>query len=173
VRGIVGMCFLNLRDIRVKTIISRFPYASVMERVGGSLFKLLAKTPFRGVRVPMKWVSKMTALTNNTEAQELLITDKLSAGASIPIAFLGSAFSYTPNIEPEEFLNCPVLLTQPGDDRWTPLYASSDFFERLACPKEIVMLQDAGHYPMEATGLGQMRDAIVRFCEKIAPQYTH
>ena len=26
---------------------------------------------------------------------------------------------------------------------------------------------DAGHYPMEATGLGQMRDAIVRFCEKI------
>lgn len=173
VRGIIGMCFLDLRDIRVRSIISPFPFASVVERAGGSLFKLLARTPFRSVRVPMKWVSKMSALTNNNEAQKLLINDKLSAGASIPIAFLGSAFSYTPNIEPEDFLNCPVLLTQPGDDRWTPLSASSDFFERLACPKEIVMLQDAGHYPMEATGLGQMRDAIVRFCEKISPQYTH
>ena len=170
VRGIVGMCFLNLGDIRVKTIISRFPFASLVERAGGSLFKLLAKTPFRGVRVPMKWVSKMTALTNNAEAQKLLINDKLSGGASIPVAFIGSAFSYMPSIEPEDFLNCPVLLTQPGNDRWTPLSASIDFFERLACPKEVVMLQDTGHYPMEATGIGQMCDAIVHFCKKIDAQ---
>jgi len=173
VRGIVGMCFLNLNDIRVKTIISRFPLASIMERIGGWSFQLLAKTPFRGIRVPMKWVSKMTALCNNNEAQALLINDKLSGGASIPIAFIGSAFSYTPNVQPEEFQSCPVLLTQPGDDRWTPLSASSDFFERLNCPKEIVMLQGAGHYPMEATGLRQMRDAIVRFCESIEPKLSH
>ena len=170
VRGIVGMCFLNLQDNRVKEIISPFPFASVVERAGATVFKLLAKTPLRDLRIPVKWVCKMGALTNNSEALALLITDKLSAGASVPIAFLGSIFSYTPNIEPESFHSCPVLLTQPGDDRWTPLSASSDFFERLACPKEIVMLQGAGHYPMEVTGLGQMRDAIVRFCEKVATQ---
>ncbi len=167
VRGIVGMCFLNLTDNRVNTIISRFPFASLVERVGSSVFKLLSKTPLRGVRVPMRWVCKMTALSNNQAAQRLLIKDPLSGGASVPIAFLGSAFSYTPHIEPEDFQRCPVLLTQPGDDRWTPFSASEAFFERLACPKEVVTLEGAGHYPMEATGLRQMRDAIVKFCANI------
>ena len=173
VRGIVGMCFLDLSDLRVKSIISRFPFASIVERLGDWSFKLLAKTPFRSIRIPMKWVSKMTALSNNPEAQALLLNDKLSGGASIPIAFIGSAFSYTPGVEPEEFQQCPVLLTQPGEDRWTPLSASSDFFERLNCPKELEILQGAGHYPMEATGLDQMRDAIVRFCQNIAQQPAH
>jgi alpha-beta hydrolase superfamily lysophospholipase len=167
VRGIVGMCFLNLQDIRVKAIISPFPLATVVESLGAMTFKLLAKTPLRGIPIPMRWVSKMTALTNNKEAQALLIKDKLSAGSSVPISFIGSVFSYKPTLQPEQFTSCPVLLTQPGEDRWTPLSASSDFFDRLACPKEIVMLKDAGHYPMEAAGLRQMRDAIVQFCEKI------
>jgi len=168
VRGVVGMCFLNLQDISVKAIISRFPFASLAERMGDMTFRLLAKTPLRGLPVPMKWVSKMTALTNNKEAQRLLMADKQSAGASVSIAFIGSVFSYTSKIKPEEFQSCPVLLTQPAEDRWTPLSASRDFYDRLACPKEIVMLPDAGHYPMEARGLKKMRDAIVQFCENVS-----
>ena len=170
VRGIVGMCFLNLGDINVKAIISPFPFAKVAESTGEFFFKLLAKTPLRVMPIPMKWVSKMTALTNNEQAQKLLMTDKLSAGASVSIAFIGSVFSYVSKVDPEDFVSCPVLLTQPEEDQWTPLSASIEFFDRLACPKEIVMLKDAGHYPMEATGLGQMRDAIVHFCEKVGAQ---
>jgi alpha-beta hydrolase superfamily lysophospholipase len=167
VRGVVGMCFLNLQDIRVKAIISPFPFAALVESIGAMTFKLLAQTPLRILPVPMRWVSKMSALSNNKEAQAILIKDKLSAGSSVPISFIGSVFSYKPKLQPEQFLSCPVLLTQPDEDRWTPLSASSDFFDRLACPKQIVMLEDAGHYPMEAKGLRQMRDAIVQFCEKI------
>ncbi len=170
VRGIVGMCFLDLSDLNVKAIISPFPLAKVAEGMGEFIFKLLAKTPFRVMPIPMKWISKMTALTNNEQAQSLLMTDKLSAGASVSVAFIGSVFSYVSKVDPENFVSCPVLLTQPEKDRWTPLMASIDFFDRLACPKQIVMLKDSGHYPMEAAGLYQMRDAIVSFCEKVGTQ---
>lgn len=167
VRGIVGMCFLEPRDIDVLVSISKFPLPGIMERVGGFLVGLLGRSPLKNVRIPMKIVVKMSALCNHPQAQALLINDPVSGGNSVPLGFLASLFAYQPEVEARDFRRCPVLLTQPDDDRWTPLLSSARFFDELACPKQLVMLEGAGHYPMEEVGLKTMHKAIDDFLQGI------
>ena len=78
--------------------------------------------------------------------------------------FLSSLTTYKPVVEPEAYDICPILLTQPEKDRWTPLHLSELFLKRVnRVPKKVVMLENAGHYPLEQPGLTQMNDAVVDF----------
>ncbi|WP_433334285.1 hypothetical protein [Spirillospora sp. CA-294931] len=66
-------------------------------------------------------------------------------------------------MEPEDFTACPVLMAHPAADRWTPVRLSLPFFERLASPKRLVMLEKCGHLPVEDPGLTQLADALREF----------
>lgn len=80
------------------------------------------------------------------------------------VAFLDSYMSYRPAVEPDAFDVCPILLTQPAADRWTPLHLSELFVARIRrVPVRVVMLENAGHYPLEQPGLSQRVDAIDTF----------
>ncbi|MDT4850767.1 hypothetical protein FQZ97_849250 [compost metagenome] len=82
------------------------------------------------------------------------------------MAFLASYGGYRPSLEPEDFDVCPVLLTQPAEDKWTPLHLSELVLKRInRVPVKTVMLANAGHYPLELTGLDQMVDAVFDFCK--------
>ena len=61
---------------------------------------------------------------------------------------------------PEDFDACPVLLAHPAEDRWTPVQLSRTFFDRIRAPKQLVMLEGAGHFPVEQPGLDQLTDAV-------------
>lgn len=161
VKGVIGMCFLNLGDQSVTDMISPFPLP--IERSSILSLKIANPTPLKHLKVPMKLVSKMKSLANDKAIVKELLRDKYSAGAWVPIKFLTSLFSYQTAIQPENFTNCPVLLTQPAQDNWTPLAASQSFFDRIAAPKSIIMLENAGHYPLESPGLEQMVNAIDNF----------
>ena len=113
---------------------------------------------------------KMMTLTNPPKAQEILINDKGSGGSSVPLVFMHTLTTNKAAIPPERFKNCPVLLTQPDEDFWTPLSASAEFFDRLACEKHLVMLKDCGHYPLEEEGLRVMHQAIDKFVRGIVDQ---
>ncbi|MFB7914266.1 hypothetical protein [Streptomyces sp. NPDC056061] len=57
-----------------------------------------------------------------------------------------------------------MLLAQPARDRWTPLHPSTPFLSRITeVPVDTVMLDNAGHYPLEEPGLQQMQDAVAGF----------
>lgn len=161
VAAIVGMTFLDQRSRRV-----RFETASdpVTGAVGAPLMALLARTPLRRVRVPMRWVSKMRALVNDRQAKRVAYADKTSAGNSVSVAFLDSYLTYVPAREPEDFDLCPILLTQPAADRWTPLHLSEPFLAKITeVPVHTTFLDKAGHYPLEQPGLDQMVEAIDAF----------
>jgi len=161
VKGIVGMTFLDqrLQQVRDETALSPF-----MSRIGGPVMNLAAQTPLKSMRMPMTVASKMSALVNNEAALKVWLSDKRSAGNAMTMAFLSSYMSYQPAMEPEDFDVCPILLTQPAADRWTPLHLSEPFLKRVArVPVKIVMLENAGHYPLEQPGLSQMVDAIDAF----------
>jgi hypothetical protein len=32
--------------------------------------------------------------------------------------------SYQPAVEPSDFATCPIMLVEPGEDRWSPMYLS-------------------------------------------------
>ena len=162
VKGIVGMTFLDQREQQVsdETALNLF-----MSRIGAPLAKLTARTPLAGMRMPMALASKMHTLVNNQEALKACMADQTSAGKWVTMQFLASYLRYNPAIEPEDFDVCPILLTQPVLDRWTPRHLSELFLRRVTrVPVTTIMLDNAGHYPLEQPGLDQMVEAIHNFC---------
>lgn len=165
VKGLVGMCFLDGSSAQVRRETAFDPITGML---GATLMKLLAMTPLRRLRVPMRWVSKMRALVNDKSAKKAAYKDRTSAGNSVSIAFLDSYLNYDAPVAPEEFAVAPVLLTQPAADRWTPLHLSAPFLDRITkVPVTTVMLENGGHYPLEQTALDQMVDAIDEFYRKV------
>ncbi|GKX63575.1 hypothetical protein SOASR032_21440 [Pragia fontium] len=164
VKGIVGMTFLdqNVQQVRDETSFNR-----LKSRLGIPITGIFGNTIFGRIRFPMSLASKMYALVNNTKALTTCLVDKTSAGKWVTVKFLSSYMYYKPVVEPEQFTVCPILLTQPAEDRWTPIHLSEIFLKRIRkVPVNKVMLKNAGHYPLEQPGLTQLRDATRDFINK-------
>lgn len=171
VKGIVGMTFLDnsSQQVRDETALNLF-----MSRVGGPMLRLGAATPLASMRMPMTLASKMHALVNDPAALKVWLSDKSSAGNANTLAFLSSYLAYRPVVNPEDFDICPILLTQPAQDRWTPLHLSEPFLRRIhKVPVRTVMLERAGHYPLEEPGLSQMVDTIDDFYQELTVRYLN
>lgn len=165
VAGIVGMTFLDMQDAQVRL---ETAHDRASGTFGSRLMRGLGRSPARHVKVPMKLVSKMSALVNDPAALKVCLADKTSAGNSATVAFLDTYLNYVPAIAPEDFDVCPILLTQPAADRWTPLALSESFLKRVTkVPVDTVMLENASHYPLEQPGLDQMVASIAAFCERV------
>ena len=170
VKGIVGMTFLDqrLQQVRDETALN-----IVMSRIGGPLLTFAAASPLAGMRLPMSLASKMHALVNDKAALKACMADRTSAGNWVTTRFLASYMNYKPAIEPEHFDVSPILLTQPAQDRWTPLHLSELFLGRIRhVPVRKVMLDNAGHYPLELPGLDQMVAAIRTFLDGVIQEAT-
>ncbi|MDR2961667.1 MAG: alpha/beta hydrolase [Stenotrophomonas sp.] len=164
-RGIVGMTFL---DQRVQQVRDETAHDILTSRIGIPLMGQLAKTLAAKLKYPMTLASKMSALANNEAAMKVFLRDRTSAGNWMSVRFLASYGNYVPVLEPEQFDRCPVLLTQPAEDRWTPLHLSTPLLSRISkVSVETVMLENAGHYPMEEPGLRQMDEAIAAFTQRV------
>jgi len=160
-RGIVGMTFLDQRNQQVR---DETAHDKLTARAGVPLVGVLAKTPAASAKYPMSLASKMSALANDPAAMKILMKDRTSAANWVSVRFLASYGNYAPAVEPQDFDACPVLLTQPAEDRWTPHHLSVPVLSRITkVPVDTVMLQRAGHYPLEDPGLQQMEDAIADF----------
>jgi alpha-beta hydrolase superfamily lysophospholipase len=161
VKGIVGMTFL---DQRVQQVTDETAYNKAMSRIGAPIIRLSVGLGLGSMRMPMSLASKMSALVNDKAALNAMLRDRTSAGNWVSPKFLESYMSYKPVIEPEAFDVCPVLLTQPAEDRWSPLQLSQPFLSRIRrVPVHVAMLDNASHYPIEHPGLQQMHDAIADF----------
>lgn len=161
VDGVIGMTFLDqrVREVRLATANSR-----AMGVCGTPLVELGARTPLASMRIPMRLASKMRALTNDKESLKAFMADGTSAGNWVSLRFLESYLNYAPTQEPGEFDVCPLLLTQPDADRWTPFALSEPFIEQLSKVKTtVVTLDGAGHFPIEPVGLKQLHEAIASF----------
>lgn len=101
------------------------------------------------------------------DALKAMIRDKTSGGSSVPLKFINTYMTYAPDIEPENFDVCPILLTQPNKDRWTPLHLSTPFLNKIKkVPVNIVELENGGHYPIEPLALNQLHSNILKFLNK-------
>lgn len=165
VAGIIGLSFLDQHEplVRDATALNLF-----MSRVGGALAAALAPTPLGRLKLPMRLASKMHTLVNDPAALRIFLADPTSAGNWASLRFLHSYLSYQPAMEPEAFDVCPLLLTQPAENRWTPQDLSELFLRRLQCvPVTRVLLERAGRYPLEEPGLTQLADAVERFIQDL------
>ncbi|KAI8065612.1 Alpha/Beta hydrolase protein [Gongronella butleri] len=169
VKGIIGMTFLDQRIQQVSDETARNLF---MSRVGVPAAKLSDNPLTASLALPMSVASKMSTLVNDPDALKIFLADKSSAGSWATMRFLSSYATYTPALEPEDFDVCPILLTQPKEDKWTPLHLSQLVLSRInKVPVRIVELENAGHYPLEDPGLQQMVDAILVFLNELSLQH--
>lgn len=166
VKGIVGMTFL---DQRIQQVADETALNVVMSRAGIPLAKLSNNIGLQSFKLPMAWASKMHTLVNDPKALKVFMKDKSSAASNATMRFLATYAAYKPALEYADFDVCPILLTQPAEDKWTPLHLSKLVLDKVdKVPVTIVELERAGHYPLEDPGLQQMVDAILQFLEPIA-----
>jgi alpha-beta hydrolase superfamily lysophospholipase len=105
----------------------------------------------------------MHAIANNPELAQAIASDPRAGGTWMPGRFLRTFVNAGPLVEPEAFDICPVLLAHPADDHWTDVAISRPFFDRLPVPKQLLMLDNAGHLPVEEPGVTQLREALLNF----------
>ncbi|KAE8371140.1 Alpha/Beta hydrolase protein [Aspergillus bertholletiae] len=165
VKGIIGMTFLDQRIQQVRDETAR---NFVMSRIGIPLAQMCDIPLLKSLSIPMWQASKMSALVNNPDALKVCLADRSSAGAWASMHFLSTYASFKPTLEPEDFDICPILLTQPAEDRWTPLHLSELVLSRVKkVPVRTVKLENAGHLPLEDPGLQQMADAVIKFLQEV------
>lgn len=163
IKGIIGMTFLDQQNLSVKKGTMRFSPLSPLLLPG---MKLGAATPIGNIPLPMALVSKMYALSNDKEALNIMLQDKTSAGNSMSIKFLKSYMFYQPKFDLKDFNQCPVLLTQPAEDHWTPLELSQPVLNQLKVSHQTVLLPQGGHYPIEKAALDQLQKSSIAFIQQ-------
>lgn len=166
-RNVAGVMATTLADPRLPIVrdqFARFP------RLNRSLTPLLPPLTalFGKMRLPVRWFANMQGVANDPALSDLLCADPVGGGNRVPLRFLQSIVSIEPEIEPEDFDLCPALLAHPAEDLWTTIEASRPFFDRIQGPKELVMLENCGHLPVEEPGVNQLEDAMVAFLRNVA-----
>lgn len=164
--ALMATCFLDPSNPVVRAGMARWPI------LGGLTGPLLHAAPFLTdrLRLPMALVAKMKGIANDPLLVRQIIRDPSAGGNSVPLGFLRTFLDHQPALAPQEFRLCPVTLVHPGDDRWTAPILSQPFFNALACEKRFVLLENAGHCPVEAPGVHQLADAMA---DTIARAVSH
>jgi pimeloyl-ACP methyl ester carboxylesterase len=165
VAGLIGMCFLDQRVRQVRRQAARFgPVGAYLLALGGVISRVAG-----WVEIPMALTGKMHSLVSDEAALRDCLADSTSAGNRVLLKFLLSHTNAKPAVEPDDFEVCPILLTQPAADGWTPRDIPTAFLDWVRpVPVRTVMLDGAGHYPLDEPGLTQLQDAVAAFCREVA-----
>jgi alpha-beta hydrolase superfamily lysophospholipase len=163
VRGLVATTLADPRDPQVQAALVRRPWMRALLPALRPLSRLT-----RGLRVPVRWFTHMDRMSRDPALTALVCSDPLGGGNRVPLGLLASLFDTVPALEPEQFDRCPVLMVHPDRDAWTPVRISDRFYARLAAPRQRVLLERCGHFPIEQPGVDQLRDALLPFLARIA-----
>lgn len=164
VYGMIGMCFLQNDNKYIGNETARFKGTNWL--VVPAMEKL-SKTKIRTTPVAMKDVSKMDCLVNNEKALKIFLQDDASAGAKVQLQFLSEYMTYQLPVPVEAYNKCPILLTQPELDRWTPLELSEISMKGIKAPYTVKILEGGGHYPMEEKALQQLMTYAHQFIQSL------
>ena len=158
VSHLLATCFLDPSDEVTWPALSRWGGATAL-RMLRPLLRHVGPRLGR-VRLPLRWLVPMNTIANHPDLARLCVTDPRGGGNRVHLGFLASFLFSELERAPEAFQSPPVTLVHPGDDRWTPPAMSLGFFDRIAAPKRYVVLENAGHFPVEDPGLGTLVEVM-------------
>ncbi len=128
IKGIIGMTFLDQREKNVRMTTTKNWFWGTF---GTALASISCHIGFSSFKMKMSVCSKMNTLCNDENALRAMLKDKTSAGNKVNMKFLSDYMTYIPEVEPDEFDVCPILLTQPENDRWTPEFLSDIVLSKI------------------------------------------
>jgi alpha-beta hydrolase superfamily lysophospholipase len=149
-------CLPDPRDPMMRRHLTRIPWLGAAARPA---LRALAG-PLAGVSLPIRLLTNMRAISNSPELVDVVVRDERGGGGRVPLGFLRTFLDSAPAVEPEQATGPAFVLAHPACDRWTPTEMSLRFFDRIAAPKELVLLEGAGHFPVEAPGVHQLAEAL-------------
>lgn len=161
--ALVATCLLDPREPAVRQRLTRHP---LLGRAADPALRVAAG-PLERVRVPVRWVADMRHVANDPALVAAVLRDRRGGGGRVPLGWMRSYLGASPVLEPEEFTGTPVLLVHPAEDRWTPVGVSRLFFDRIAAPKELLLLDGSGHFPVEQPGFRQLIEAAAGFVRDV------
>jgi alpha-beta hydrolase superfamily lysophospholipase len=163
IAGVIATCLLDPRDPQVRR-------ASARNAALAALTPALSRLPavLKQAAVPMSMTTRLSKMSGTPELSRACARDRQGGGTRAPLAFLLDWLASPPAVEPEQFDACPVLLVHPAQDAWTPQHLSVRFAERIAAPTRTVLLDNAGHFPVEQPGLDQLRAEVTGFLRNAA-----
>lgn len=164
VAAVVATCLLDTADRAARESAARW---AVLGRMAPHILPITAKVLGR-VRVPIRWLTPMAAMSNNTALARLCATDPRGGGGRIPLGFLADWFTFD-HTPPESYQGPEVTLVHPGADRWTPPELSERFLARITGPTSAVRLENCGHFPAEEPGLTQLEAAVRSVLASVSP----
>lgn len=163
VAAVVATCLLDMSDPAARAAATRFTW---MGGPGPTVLRAIDPV-FGRVRLPIRWLADMAAMSSNPRLSQLCASDPRGGGARVPLGFLSSWMNYR-HAAPETFDAAPVTLVAPTADKWTPPELSIRFLQRISGQTELVMLENCGHFPIEEPGLAQLRDTVRSVAERAA-----
>ncbi|KUI26390.1 lysophospholipase [Mycobacterium sp. IS-1496] len=162
---VVATCLLDPAEPAARRAAARVP---VVGALGPAILGALDPVVGR-VRVPLRYVVDMAAMSGDRGLARLCARDPLGGGVSVPLAFLMSWLTFA-HTRPERFDAAPVTLVHPATDTWTPPELSLNFLAHLGVPTRAVMLENCGHYPVEEPGIDQLATTLREVRDAVAGQ---
>lgn len=162
--AVLTTCLLDPRLPEVRRQMVRWPWLA-------TLTEWTMRVPWLSDHsiVKMNLVSNMAAIANDPRISRHLSRDPQAGGTWMPGRWIRTFLTAEPEVEPEQFDVCPVVLAHPDDDRWTHVSISTPFLERLTSTStELVMLGGAGHFPIEEPGRTQLDEVVVGLLRRAA-----
>jgi alpha-beta hydrolase superfamily lysophospholipase len=165
---VVATCLLDPADAAARRAAARVP---VVGAVGPVVLGALDPVVGR-VRVPIRFVVNMSAMSGDRGLARLCARDPHGGGVAVPLGFLTSWLTFG-HTAPERFDAAPVTLVHPAADTWTPPELSLGFLARLRVPTRAVLLDNCGHYPVEEPGIDQLAVALREVRQSVSSRSTN
>ncbi|ORM35564.1 alpha/beta hydrolase [Williamsia sp. 1135] len=153
--AVVVTCLLDLTDRSARRAAARWAVLGWSAPYTLPAMALAVGT----LRVPIRWLARMNAMSANPDLARLCATDPLGGGTRVPVGFLADWFSFV-HTRPERYRGPQLTLVHPGADRWIPAEVSERFLAQISGPAHAVRLEGCGHFPVEEPGLGQLAAAV-------------
>ena len=161
VTEVAATCLLDPRDKQVRAVLTRFGRLGLL---AGALASTV-RGPLARQPISMSAVAAMSKMSPDPRLGALCASDRQGGGGKVPLGFLASFITHRHT--PPERATTPLTLLHPGADAWTPVEVSMPWFTRIAAPTRLVLLPEAGHFPIEEPGLESMLETLTTMAESI------
>lgn len=161
---VIATCLLDARRPEVQRQLVRWPWLAPVNRAMFALRVASDRLP-----IPMGWTSRMSGISNDRALTKSIARDRLAGGTWMPGRWVRTYMNAAPAIHPRDFDVCPVVLAHPAEDRWTSPELSEAFLAGLhRVPTRLVMLEGAGHFPIEDPGRSQLDELLTASLHEVA-----
>lgn len=165
VREVVATCLVDPRSLRARFHIGRWGLGVI----GSPFLKVGRRSPLAEFMIPMRFVANMGRMSRNSGLSMLCMCDPRGGGTKIPLGFLSSFLTYRHTLKGgENEALVRTTLVHPEKDGWTPPSLSMRSLAQMKGPRQVVMLDKCGHFPIEEPGLTQMVDTVETILEAAA-----